>query len=187
MAHRIFTTREEAEAHLETLITPAAVEAQKVKQAAAAASIAAERESFERCDTDGFVSQWCHSLSSVKSEREAEVALHGGCAAFQCLVDAETGELRSTKRYILPNRFAGYGSVTKWCVPGPDGKAQWITDFVKESSFAKKGLKTAFIVAPAYVSYENPLNRMPVARGFSGLHAVRSMVLLDYRNSEVKL
>jgi len=180
--HQIFETRDGAEFYLETLITPEALVAQEAKLQESRDRIAQREESFDRCDTDGFVSQWVHGLGSAKAQKEAEIALHGGMAAFRCLVDLETGELRSTKLYTLPNRFAGYGSVSKWCVPAADGKVQWITDYTREANYAKKGLKTAWIVAPAYSAYRDPLNKMPEPRGLSGACNVHSMTLLDYKS-----
>lgn len=42
--------------------------------------------SFDRCDTDGFLSQWALGLSAGRDRRNAEILEHGGCARFRVLV-----------------------------------------------------------------------------------------------------
>lgn len=40
------------------------------------------RESFERCDTDGFVSQWASGLNAQRDRCEADIQEAGGVATF---------------------------------------------------------------------------------------------------------
>lgn len=49
-------------------------EAQKCRQEAA--------DSFERCDTDGFLSQWASGLSAQKKNLQANILENGGKASF---------------------------------------------------------------------------------------------------------
>ena len=42
-------------------------------------------ESFDRCDTDGCVSQWCDSWSARKQRTQAEIVEAGGVAIFSGL------------------------------------------------------------------------------------------------------
>lgn len=47
------------------------------------------RESFERCDTDGFLSQWASGLQSRLCQTQAEIVENGGQAEFWGLFDLE--------------------------------------------------------------------------------------------------
>lgn len=49
----------------------------------------AARESYERCDTDGFVSQWAHGMLESRAVLAAEIARNGGTAVFRALFDLE--------------------------------------------------------------------------------------------------
>lgn len=44
-------------------------------------------ESFERCDTDGFISQWSSGLTAARLYREAQLIEDGGLACFPALFD----------------------------------------------------------------------------------------------------
>lgn len=48
-----------------------------------------EQESFERSDTDGFLSQWASSVMGQLYRTLADVAENGGVADFRMLADAE--------------------------------------------------------------------------------------------------
>jgi hypothetical protein len=50
--------------------------------AEAATHIAKERESFDRCDTDGFVSQWAHGLMGSLRTAQAGIEEAGRMAEF---------------------------------------------------------------------------------------------------------
>lgn len=64
-------------------------------------SLDRERESFERCDTDGFVSQWCHSWSARESEKKAEILENGGKALFVGLYEGK----RRVKAKLVETQF----------------------------------------------------------------------------------
>jgi hypothetical protein len=49
-------------------------------------------ESFDRCDTDGFLSQWAHGITAQQKDKQAEIEDKGGVWEFLCLID-EDGEL----------------------------------------------------------------------------------------------
>ena len=44
-------------------------------------------ESFERCDTDGFLSQWAHSITARKKAVQAQIEDNGGQAEFPALFE----------------------------------------------------------------------------------------------------
>ena len=128
-----------------------------------------ERESFERCDTDGFVSQWCSSISAADDDEAAALADRGNLSVFPVLVDAVTGELVATTIHIFQNRYS-YGNEYKWAVRRQNAqKAEWVTDFKRESNFGKKGLRKAWMIAPAKLYSRHPANHLPEARGMAGL------------------
>lgn len=62
--------------------------AKKLRQQAADHVEAAER-SFERCDTDGFLSQWAHGLRAQQLRTQAEIEEDGGLAPFPGLFDQD--------------------------------------------------------------------------------------------------
>lgn len=67
-------------------------------EAQAAEARAKREESFERCDTDGFVSQFCHGLASSEALENAKIAREGGTALFMGLYEKETNRRLKTKR-----------------------------------------------------------------------------------------
>ena len=72
--------------------TPDQWEAEAKKHDAEAARAETSREeSFERSDTDGFLSQWASGISASKSRIAAEIARNGGKAEFVGLFDIATG------------------------------------------------------------------------------------------------
>lgn len=52
-------------------------------------------ESFERCDTDGFVSQWADGISAQRKRAEADLIENGGMADFPALFHLD-GTVAST-------------------------------------------------------------------------------------------
>lgn len=55
----------------------------------AAASYQRASDSFDRSDTDGFVTQWAAGLTGDLSRRKAQIADDGGLADFQVLVNGD--------------------------------------------------------------------------------------------------
>lgn len=53
-------------------------------------------ESYERCDTDGFLSQWASGQMAAKYDWAAQLADKQGVHEAMALFDAETGEVAST-------------------------------------------------------------------------------------------
>jgi len=68
------------------------------------ASECAERayESFERCDTDGFVSQWADGLNSRLYKTQAEIVENGGKSEFWGLFDRQGNRVRAK---LINGRF----------------------------------------------------------------------------------
>jgi len=104
-------------------------------------------DSFDRCDTDGFVSQWASGCMAAKKRLAAAIADRGGVAEFPALFDLD-GNLVAAK--LIDGK---YGMV--WGILASDDPAsditEWVTAFpVRESTMAKKGYAEGMVLAPAY-------------------------------------
>lgn len=91
----------------------------------AAAHEQAAQDSFDRCDTDGFLSQWAHGLSAEKARRQAEIVEAGGVAEFAALYDL-SGNRVPAKLIRVADKFKGYGTRSVWMLldpANPKGKA----------------------------------------------------------------
>ncbi len=73
-------------------------------------------ESFERSDTDGFLTQWAHDMGADKDRENAKILRNGGCATFPVLCDKD-GNVLAHKIYTFANKHAGYGVVKRWRIP----------------------------------------------------------------------
>lgn len=70
------------------------------------------RESFERSDTDGFVTQWCNDLSARKYSEQARIKRNGGKAFFYGLYQ---GDRRVKARMVSRPAFnAPWKTVLVW-------------------------------------------------------------------------
>lgn len=179
----VFASQDEARAYLPSFNSPEAVALrQKAEQHAQN-----ERDSFDRCDTDGCVTQWCSAIFSRDAVVGAELADTGNMDVFKVLLDAETGEVVATTIHTFQSRYT-YGNEYKWAVRrNGSEKAQWVTDYKRESSYAAKGLKTAWIIAPAKLYARHPGNHLPEQKGLSGLASYRGkLVGIDYDSAGLR-
>ncbi len=71
-------------------------------------------ESFERCDTDGFLSQWANGLTGRLCDRQAEIAANGGMAEFWGLYDLDGNRLAAK---MIDGRYG-----TCWAICDAKGK-----------------------------------------------------------------
>jgi hypothetical protein len=98
-------------------------QAQALRDQAAAADKRAA-DSFDRCDTDGFLSQWASNITARKLRMEAALLEAGGTHTFQGLFNA-AGERVQAKQAKCPAYNGGYE--TKWLVFGGGGRvAHWV-------------------------------------------------------------
>ncbi len=104
------------------------------------------RASFERCDTDGFLSQWASDLNAQLARRKAEILESGGVAEFPGLFN-EAGERIRAK--LIDGR---YGLCWALC----DGNDKFTGSFVPFSGTGRSrkqkamGLHEAQETVPAY-------------------------------------
>lgn len=90
----------------------AGIKATELRQKAAESDRKAA-ESFERCDTDGFVSQWAHGISASKDRLQALIEEQGGTHEFRGLFNSD-GERIKAKRVQGTDYFGK--PETKWIV-----------------------------------------------------------------------
>ncbi len=91
----------------------------------AARQLRQQEESFDRCDTDGFLSQWASQIGAEKDRKDIAILKNGGCATFPVLCDAD-GEVVATKIYVFENTFAGYGYTESWRVDPVKYGRKWV-------------------------------------------------------------
>lgn len=123
-------------------------------------------DSFDRCDTDGFLSQWASDCTASEKRLAAQLADQGGKDVFRVLIDTNTGEIVAERLMVFFNKFAGYGSRTVWAV-NRNGSTEWVTDYKRESNYAKKNLAVKWVVADAFVGScdQDPNYRLEPKRG----------------------
>lgn len=68
-------------------------------------------ESFQRCDTDGFLSQWASGLGASERNLQAAILRNGGTSVFRGLY--YKGQRLKAKQISFQDRYS-YGWVTKW-------------------------------------------------------------------------
>ena len=108
------------------------------------------RESFERCDTDGALSQWCSGLSAQKARLEADLIDKGGVAEFLTLFDLE-GNYQPAVRID-----ARYGP--RWMLLDADGKrtGEYLPFFpARRDTLAKRGYVEGYAIFPAKADYKD--------------------------------
>lgn len=120
-------------------------------RAEAAAHHAAALESFERCDTDGFLSQWASGLTGSVKMLQADIEDKGGVWEFQALFDLDGNlvaarEVRGTYGWAwgLIDPANPRGRFLGWFNPS---KAR--TPEKRRAANAKKGYYLGWVLAPA--------------------------------------
>lgn len=108
-------------------------------------------ESFQRCDTDGFLSQWANGISAQERRMQAEIVENGGRSTFPALFDLD-GELVAAKlvdgKYgivwgILPDDDP-HGRFVEWFNPS---RAR--TGAARRRNDERKGYRVGLVKAAA--------------------------------------
>ena len=131
-------------------------------------------DSFDRCDTDGFVSQWCSGISSRLDDLKADLADQGGMTVIDVVIDLATDKVVGVRK--VRNDFGT-------SIPcNINGKTVWINPYLKrESSYTKKGVRMAFM--HCYAKAETTGS----GYGFSGLGSVGVSTIPFYNWLEVQV
>ena len=119
-------------------------------RAEAAEASARVAESWERSDTDGYLSQWANSLAADRLRLAAEIAECGGRWRFPALFDL-AGNLVAAK--LIETKWG-----LSWGILASDDPrdtvTRWVTAFpVRESTMTRKGFREGFVMAKAKADY----------------------------------
>ena len=128
------------------MLADTAVEVKELREQARAKELRAE-ESFQSCDTDGFLSQWASRLGADFDREKAKILEKGG-AVFPALFDLE-GNLVKAK--LINGK---YGKC--WAFVGEDGNftGKFISAYPKNrETMAKKGFLEGKVLQTAYAEY----------------------------------
>lgn len=126
----------------------------------------AAEESFQRCDTDGFVSQWAHGINGDLARLQAEIDANGGMAEFPALFDLNGHQIPAK---LINGRFG-----VCWALQ--DDKDQFTGMFIKafparKSTMTRKGYREGTEMAPAKAVIHG------TGRGLSGAASCRAVVV----------
>lgn len=107
-------------------------------------------ESFDRCDTDGFLSQWALGLTAQQKRAQANIVENGGKSSFIGLFTLDGKRVRAKVIKTHPP-FAKWATQLTWAFCDANGKftGKFITCGLKEKNLAKKGYKEEYEEAPA--------------------------------------
>lgn len=109
-------------------------------------------DSFDRCDTDGFLSQWANDMTSSLNSRKAEILRAGGCAQFRVLVNRD-GLVVADQEHEFPHAKFDWVTVSKWrlCDAEADKAGRrWIPTGEKSRVQKQLGLQEDMEWGPAY-------------------------------------
>lgn len=129
-------------------------------------SMKSREESWERSDTDGFLSQWALGLTANWYEAEARIRENGGVAEFPALFSRSNPSYRIPAKLIHTNPpWAPWTTQSCWAIVDPStGKftGQFITAFLGERGQKKHNIIEGREMAPAHAEIQSR------GRGLSG-------------------
>lgn len=118
-------------------------------RAMARASRQASADSFDRCDTDGFLSQWASDVTATEHELTARLVEADWKWEFPALFDLD-GNLVAAK--VIETKFG-----TRWALLASDDPRSRYTGFVnyapaRKSTLERKGYREGWVKAEAYAT-----------------------------------
>lgn len=139
-----------------------------------------EEESFDRCDTDGFLSQWANSISATEYRKQAEILRNGGYSRFLVLVDTTTNKVVSTELVTFPHPKFSWQTVTKWKITDQDCEdrtgRRWIPYGEKSRIQKQHGLREDYYWFPAWAKIG-----VPVGSKSTGLGGCANARVMTYK------
>ncbi len=110
-----------------------------------------KEESFQRCDTDGFLSQWAGGITAELKRTQAEVIENGGVWEFPALFDLEGNRVRAKLTQVKVGN-CNWLRRTVWAFCDENGRftGKFIGAFPKrESTMERKGYREGKETSPA--------------------------------------
>jgi hypothetical protein len=109
-------------------------------------------DSFDRCDTDGYLSQWAADMTARKHEVESELATQDGWGDFPALFDLQGS--------LIPARHVKTRYGMAWVEDTDNGPVWYNPSRAKSSerrqeANARKGFYVGRVVARGYVRSED--------------------------------
>lgn len=130
-------------------------------RAQAAEHDAAAAESFDRCDTDGFLSQWAHGITAQKLRAQADLNEAGGMIEVPALFNLD-GTIAST--------HYGYGEWGPYWVLNDAATAHYGKRFVNPSKARKEATRARNMRAKGFtVGLVKVRGRVDIAGSGTGL------------------
>jgi hypothetical protein len=122
---------------------PEMSEADRLRESAARLDREAH-DSFERCDTDGYLSQWAAGLGAQKLRLQADIEDNGGVWQFPALFDLDGNPVRAK---LVEGRFG-----RSWMLLDENGRSTG--EFLryrpkKRDTHARKGYVEGSVLRPA--------------------------------------
>lgn len=110
----------------------------------------ASLDSFDRCDTDGFLSQWASDTTAAEYRAAADLADNEGRTDFQALFDLDGN--------LIPARCVETRYGWSWVYDDEDGNSHWFSEShakkgaTRKANDAKKGYQLGSVNQKAYVT-----------------------------------
>jgi len=126
-------------------------------------------ESFDRCDTDGFMSQWAANVMAGKYRLEADLADRDGIWEFETL-----GRLDGTMvpcKTIKTKYGWAWGVYASFADLAKRGSIiEWVSMTISEKAMTKKGYKSIYVAAKGKVESIGDITPVHVVRPVNECH-----------------
>lgn len=124
----------------------------------AAGSHSAKEESFDRCDTDGFLTQWAHGLTSSLYSTLAELAENNWQSEFPALFYSGTQNRVPAKIIYVKDKYSYNGGMKSlWAIVNPN-TGKFTGQFLPTGKNSRKQKSAGFWegseLAPAYAKID---------------------------------
>jgi len=109
-------------------------------------------DSFERCDTDGFLSQWASGCTAALKRVQASIVEAGGNAEFPALFDLDGNPVPAK---LIDTKFGtSWGVFESWDALNDKGDiVRWVNAFPKrESTMRNKGFTEGRVMAQGWAA-----------------------------------
>lgn len=107
------------------------------------------RASFERCDTDGWLSQWSNEIHAQLHSRRADIAEKGGVWTFPALFDLDGYRVRAKVINVKDRYSQGTKRVWALCDESDNFTGKFITYGLLPRNMKKRGFQEGTETAPA--------------------------------------